>query len=767
MWSGFTQGYCDFYREFFVEQLEGYVEKILYRNTDNGYTVLELSHKVEELDNEMTCVGIFPIISEGEYIHVSGEYTQHAIYGLQLKVSSFSAATPKSADSIQKYLASGAIKGIGKALADRIVRKFGDKTFEIMEKEPERLAEVKGISQSKAQEIYKQFEEKREARETMLYLQDFGISTNLAVKIYKQYGGATRKIVSENPYKLAEDISGVGFKTADEIAMKVGCAYDSEYRMRAGIIYTLKMGCNAGHTYLPEEVLFRHANGILGTEDAPFEGILDDLAMQRKIYIKGMAGERQIFLTNFYHTELNIARQLIDLNLHDDIDDELAQERILKVERAQNIELDPLQRDAIKMALENSLMIITGGPGTGKTTILKAIIEMFRAEGLSLLLAAPTGRAAKRMSEATGEEARTIHRMLEFMPTGSLEDLSKPNSFAFMKNDSDPLDADVIIIDEASMIDVHLMNALLKAITVGTRVIFTGDARQLPSVGPGNVLDDIIASNAFPVVKLTKIFRQAEESDIIVNAHKINDGIHPTLDNKSKDFFLMKRSDSRNVAEVVDRLVKEKLPKYVNATSFDIQVLTPMRKGDLGVENMNRELQRYVNPPSPEKPEKQHGDRIFRLGDKVMQIKNDYQLEWVKRNGFFATETGLGIFNGDQGIITDVNRFSDTVTVRFDEDREVDYDTAHLEELEHAYAVTVHKSQGSEYPAVVLPLLGGPAQLMTRNLLYTAVTRASKCVVVVGSEDTFMHMIDNDEENKRFTGLKDAIEEIVGMQYNK
>ena len=749
-----------------MEKLEGYVERIVYRNSENGYTVLELSYKEKDVTGEMTCVGSFPVISEGEYISVEGEFTDHTVYGRQLKVTGFTSAVPKSGESMLKYLGSGAIKGIGKALAERIVRRFGDATFDIIENEPERLAEVKGISENKARDIYEQFNEKREAREIMMYLSGFGIGTNLAVKIYKQYGKRTRSVLEENPYRLAEDISGVGFKTADEIARLTGCDLNSDFRGRAALIFMMNTGCSSGHTYLPDEVLLRHTLELTGGPVENLERLIDELAIQRKLIVRIVDGERRVYLSSFYYTELAVARMLNDLNLTEDINESLAGRRIADVQQALGINLDPLQEDALMQALCRSLLIITGGPGTGKTTILKAIIKMFKEEGLSILLAAPTGRAAKRMSEATGEEARTIHRMLEFAPNGDMDD-NESASFGFQKNDSDPLDADVIIIDEASMIDIHLMHALLKAVTVGTRIIFTGDARQLPSVGPGNVLGDMVDSGVIPAVRLNKIFRQDESSDIVLNAHKINEGIHPTFDNKS-DFFLMRRDQNSLVLDTVRGLFSangpKSFPNYVKADPFDIQVLTPMRKGELGVENLNRQLQMFLNPPSRNKAEKQMGDRVFRVGDKVMQIKNDYQLEWKRFNQYnIAYESGLGIFNGDMGRITDINGFNDSLTVLFDEERVVEYEFSQLDELEHAYAVTVHKSQGSEYPAVIIPLLAGPPQLMTRNLIYTAVTRASRCVVVVGSENTLLNMIDNDTENKRFTGLREALVDIAEM----
>ena len=755
-------------------KLEGYVEHIIYRNTENGYSVLNLVSDGEET----TVVGTFHYISEGELLELEGEYTEHPLYGQQFHMERFEVKVPQDALAMERYLGSGAIKGIGAALAARIVRRFGAKTFEIMEREPERLAEIKGISERKAREIAEQMEEKRELRQAMVFLQEYGISVNLAVKVYERYGQEIYRIIKENPYRLAEDIAGVGFRTADEIAKKVGIREDSDFRIRSGLLYTLLVASSEGHTCLPEELLLRKAAELLRVPAEAVERHLNDLSMDRKLVRKIFSdaeGRERTFVYSSaaYYAELSTAVMLSRLNLTLETSDTEIDTLLHRVSRQSKIELDERQKEAVSEAVKHGVLILTGGPGTGKTTTINAMIRYFEAEGLEILLAAPTGRAAKRMTEATGCQARTIHRMLEL--SGGPE--SAGGRASFMKNEDDPLEADVIIIDEMSMVDLYLMQALLKAVVPGTRLILVGDVNQLPSVGPGSVLQDLIRSEAFPVVRLTKIFRQAAESDIIVNAHKINRGERIVLDNKSRDFFFLQRQDPNVILRVVLALVQEKLPRYVNAQPSDIQVLTPMRKGALGVENLNRVLQRYLNPAAPDKPELPfgHGSAggedgenqkgVLRTGDKVMQIRNNYQLEWEVRNRYgIAVDRGLGVFNGDMGIVRGINSFAEEVTVEFDEGRMVSYPYKQLDELELAYAVTVHKSQGSEYPAVVIPLLAGPRPLMNRNLLYTAVTRARSCVTLVGSAGTFQAMVDNGTEQKRYTGLCEAVKSYLSSQ---
>lgn len=732
-----------------MEKLAGYVEHIIYRNTENGYTVLNLVSGEEEI----TCVGIFSAIAEGENIEAAGDYTEHPTYGKQFKVESFEEKAPEDQEAIERYLGSGAIKGVGLALAARIVRRFKEDTFRIIEEEPERLAEIKGISERKAMEIAHQVNEKRDLRQAMIFLQQYGITMNLAVKIYNNYGQEVYGIIKENPYRLADDIDGVGFRTADEIAARVGIRTDSDFRIKSGILYTLLQASGEGHTFLPQEELTRRASDLLGIEPQYIEKHYMDLAIERKIMMKQQDEQTQIYAASFYYMEANTATMLKQLDISYEAADSMIEQRIYNIEKKTGMELDEVQIQAVKEAVRNGLLVITGGPGTGKTTTINTIIRYFEAEGMDIFLAAPTGRAAKRMSETTGFEARTIHRMLEL--NGGAE-----GNAGFERNETNPLETDVIIIDEMSMVDITLMNSLLKAIAPGTRLILVGDVNQLPSVGPGSVLKDIIDSNVCNVVKLTKIFRQASTSDIIVNAHKINRGEEVTLDNKSMDFFFLKRYEADIIINVVLQLIKQKLPKFVNATEYDIQVLTPMRKGLLGVERLNGILQMYLNPADPKKREKEHGDIIFREGDKVMQTKNNYQLEWEIRSKYgLSIEKGTGIFNGDMGIIREINEFSEMMTVEFDEGRMVDYSFKLLDELELAYAITIHKSQGSEYPAVVIPLLSGPSMLMNRNLLYTAVTRARKCVTLVGNDTTFNEMIQNTSQQKRYSGLCNRLKE--------
>ena len=736
-----------------MEVVKGYVEHIVYRNEDNGYTVFHLTNE----DGELTCVGTFPYIGEGEMLEVSGEYINHNVYGMQLQVISYEELEPEDLISIEKYLGSGAIKGLGTVLAGRIVRRFKGDTFRIIEEEPERLAEVQGISERKAREIAQQVEEKKDMRKAMIYLQKYGITLNLSAKIYEHYGQNVYRVMEENPYQIADHVPGVGFKTADEIARKIGIHTNSDYRIRSGIVYVLLQAVADGHIYLPEEEVLYRSQILLEIELLDISNHLLELAMEKKIVIKQTDTEKRIYPAQYYYMELSTAKMLHDLNVHHEIADATIEKRLCAIEKNAELELDDMQRQAVIAAVRNGVLVLTGGPGTGKTTTINAMIHFFESEGADIFLAAPTGRAAKRMTEASGYEARTIHRMLElgYVPEGD------DNHMHYGRNEENPLEADVIIIDEMSMVDLPLMNVLLRAISMGTRLILVGDKDQLPSVGPGSVLKDLIESKCFPVVTLSKIFRQAQQSDIVVNAHKINRGEEVILDNKSEDFFFLKRQGANVIISVILTLIQKKLPKYVNADMFDIQVLTPMRKGLLGVERLNTILQQYLNPPDNKKAEKEYGDRLFRVGDKVMQIKNNYQLEWEIATKYgLVVDKGVGVFNGDIGRITEINTYTETVEVEFEEKKKVKYPFQMLDELELAYAVTIHKSQGSEYPAVVIPLLQGPRQLYHRNLIYTAVTRAKQCVTLVGSDTTFQEMICNTNEQNRYTSLAERIREL-------
>ena len=741
------------------ETVTGYIDHVIFRNEDNGYTVMVLKGMEEEQEQELTCVGTFPAITQGAAIEASGNYTTHPVYGKQFQIASYVEKMPEDALAMERYLGSGAIKGIGAALAARIVRRFGDDTMRIVEEEPERLAEIKGISEKKAMEIAEQMTEKADMRRAMIFLQKYGISLNLGAKIYQKYGQAVYGVLQENPYRLAEDISGVGFRIADEIASRIGIHTDSDYRIRSGMLYTLLQASGEGHIYLPKEELFSRASGLLGVDPSYMEKHLMDMVVDRKLILKETEDGAVVYPTRYYYLELNSARMLCELNILCPEDEEMMEKRINRIEKETGTRLDEMQKQAVAAAASHGLFILTGGPGTGKTTTINAIIRYFEEEGAELRLAAPTGRAAKRMTEATGYEAQTIHRLLEL--NGMPEEEQEGRAVHFDRNSENPLEADVIIIDEMSMVDIALMHSLLLAVTAGTRLILVGDENQLPSVGPGNVLRDIIRSCCFPVVELKKIFRQASESDIVVNAHKINRGEQVTINNKSRDFFFLKRYDADIIIRVVIALIQEKLPRYVDAKPYEIQVLTPMRKGLLGVERLNQILQRYLNPPDEKKKEKEIGQRLFREGDKVMQVKNNYQLEWEILGRYkIPVDKGVGVFNGDTGIMTEINEFAETATVEFEDGRQAEYSFKQLEELELAYAVTIHKSQGSEYPAVILPILSGPRMLMNRNLLYTAVTRARKCVTVVGSETTFAEMIRNEKQQQRYSSLDRRIREL-------
>lgn len=732
----------------------GFVERIKYRNEENGYTVLSLTDEGEEY----TLVGNFHYISEGEMVEATGPMTEHPVYGEQMTVETYEIKAPEDTAAMERYLGSGAVKGIGAALAARIVRRFKADTFRIMEEEPERLSEVKGVSEKMAMAISEQVEEKKEMRQAMMFLQEYGISMSLAVKIYQEYGPRLYTVIKENPYQLADDIAGVGFKMADEIAKRVGIFTDSDFRIKSGVLYTLLQATGNGHTYLPETDLLSQASELLRVEPESIEKHLMDMQIDKRLVIRESEGVRVVYASQYYYMEMGVARMLHDLNIRGREPEEKIRKKLLQIQKEESIELDEKQVQAVVEAVNSGLLIITGGPGTGKTTTINTIIRYFESEEMEILLAAPTGRAAKRMTEATGYEARTIHRLLEISGMPGDE---RSIGMHFERNEENPLDADAVIIDETSMVDIHLMQSLLKAVNPGTRLILVGDVNQLPSVGPGNVLKDVIEAGCFNVVMLTRIFRQASQSDIVVNAHKINAGETVPLGKKSNDFLFIKRDDPNMIINAMITLVQKKLPGYVGADPYDIQIMTPMRKGALGVERLNTILQEYLNPPDKSKLEKESGGVTFRVGDKVMQIKNNYNIEWEVRNKYgIPVDKGTGIYNGDIGIIREINLFAELVTVEFDEGRMVEYSFKQMEELELAYAITIHKSQGSEYPAVVIPIFSGPKMLMTRNLIYTAVTRARACVCLVGVPEVFQAMVDNEMEQRRYSGLRERICEI-------
>ena len=760
-----------------MKTIQGYVEKIIFHNHQNGYTVLS----IEDNGINTTCVGCFYDVHAGEYMEFTGEFVIHPRFGQQFKAESAKTVIPENLTAVERYLGSGAIKGIGMVTARRIIERFGEDTMRILDEEPERLAEIRGISRRKAQEIAAALEEKKDLRNVMIFLGDYGISNAMAVKLYGLYDQDIYAIIRDNPYQLADEVTGIGFRKADEIARRAGVDPGSDFRIKACIVYTLQKALEQGHVYLPDQVLKQRVletlqpltvDDLCEVEDQDLERCLTDLTIDSRIVMKyqlqSSAGSssdspetepsRQIYDSRNYYTELGIARMLWDLNLKGRIPEDTINSRIAEVEAGSDLILDEMQRTALRSAVNSGVLIITGGPGTGKTTTINSLIRYFEDDGRTILLAAPTGRAARRMTEATGREARTIHRMLELGT--ELGDSSA--GARFNRNEESPLDADVIIVDEVSMVDIFLMSALLRAVRKGTRLILVGDVDQLPSVGPGNLLRDLIESRQFSTVKLVKIFRQAEESEIVVNAHKINKGERISLRTNSKDFIFLKRQSPQAVAGAVLTLLRDKLPSYVQADIRDIQVLAPMKKGPLGVLQLNRFLQDCLNPADPGRNELPLRDMILREGDKVMHIRNNYDLSWeMKTASGFVYDQGTGIFNGDIGVIDRINEHTQMIEVIFDDGKHVIYEYDQLEELTLAYATTIHKSQGSEYPAVILPLLSGPYILMNRNILYTAVTRAKKCVVIVGLEDTVNQMIANTREQERYSGLRNRLEEVA------
>ena len=738
--------------------IRGVISRIVYRNADNGYTVAE----IDSSGTPVTLVGILPELDPGEPIEAEGTFTTHPLYGEQLQVERFTLTQPDDMVSIERYLGSGAIKGVGPALAARLVKKFRGQTLEIMEKEPQRLAEVKGISREGALRICAQVAEKREMRDAMMFLGQYGISLRLAVRIYEKYGPGLYDVIRQDPYRLIDDITSVGFRLADEIARQAGIAADSDFRIRSGLCYALTQALGAGHIYLPQSVLLSYAAGLLDLPEASLSRCLTDLVIDKKLVIRGDAEDPRVYLAAYYYMEAASAAMLMMLDRPLGLPGrEEVEAAIDRLERQDDIRLEEMQRLAVSTAAGRGLMLLTGGPGTGKTTTIRTLLHFFEQQGLTIALAAPTGRAAKRITETTGSPAMTIHRLLEYsgMPQEGAD--RREELLRFERNESHPLEADAVIVDEVSMVDLPLLYALLKAVPQGARLILVGDANQLPSVGPGNVLRDMTDAGVFPHINLNRIFRQDEASDIVLNAHRIHRGEQIDLSARSRDFLMIRRDSAQAVIGAVLGLIRDKLPPYTHSDPLEIQVISPMRKGILGVENLNRVLQNFLNPPEEAKREHETARCVFRQGDKVMQIRNNYQKDWEIRGGSgLAVRRGTGVFNGDIGIITDVRLFSEELAVLFDEEKEAVYSFSELEDLELAYAVTVHKSQGSEYPAVILPLLSGPAPLMTRNLIYTAVTRARRCVCVVGLPETFQRMVDNDTEQTRYSTLDLQLREI-------
>ncbi len=723
--------------------LSGTVEGIIYRNEENGYTVFVFSAE----DGFETVTGTFPLLREGDFVTVRGDYVEHDTYGTQFKAVSYEITVPQTPEDIEAYLASGIIKGVGPKVARDIVDEFGSAALKIIEKEPERLCGVRGIGKAKAQQIAESFGQLMGAQRTVMFLQKFGITPHMALKIFSCYGEHTIEILQKNPYSMVNDIEGIGFLTADKIASSMGLAQDSEFRICAGVQYCLKEAGNEGHTFLPEEVLCRRAAMLLGTDEPKIQTALLPLAAKQAIIIRDIKEYRAVYYPTFFYAEALVAGNLLLLQNSVETEPEKNIDREINgFEASKHITLAQKQRSAALQAINNGICIITGGPGTGKTTTLDCILNLFRRRGIEIALAAPTGRAAKRMAEATNEDAKTIHRLLEYTKTES--------GFIFKRNKENPLECGVCIVDEASMIDIFLMSALLEALKKGTRLILVGDADQLPSVGAGNVLADIISSGVFPVVALTEIFRQAAESTIVTNAHRINKGEMPLVNLPGGDFFLDRKNNEPLIAQTVVDLCLRRLPdKYHMDPLHDIQVLTPIKKGVCGVFHLNKLLQEALNPKTPQKKEYISGEEIFRCGDKVMQIRNNYERQWTLFDEKGVSFSGCGMFNGDCGIIDAIDQEARKLAVKFEDGRICVYEFAETDELVLAYALSVHKSQGCEFPFVIMPLPLGGMRIMTRNLFYTAVTRASKMVVLCGSENTVAAMVKNTETQKRYSAL--------------
>lgn len=733
-----------------MEKLQGMVSDIVFKNEENGYTIASLANE----NDEITIVGCMPTLSVGESIEIEGKWVNHKIYGSQFEVQSFIPVTPSSLEGIYVYLSSGMIHGIGEKMAKRIVDKFGVDTLDIIQNTPERLTEVEGIGMKKVKQIQESYEENRELRNIIIQLSPYGITPNYCLRIYKKYKDKSLEVINKNPYRLAEEVRGIGFRIADDIASKIGIDKYSPDRIMQGILFTLNQSLGSGHTYLPKRILIEQSVKILGIESKYVENGIMDLAYDQKIHLENMNGEILIYLMMYYICENGVCKEIIKLSQHETKDLRInIEEEIKVVEKEDGISLANNQILAVKESINNGVTIITGGPGTGKTTTINTIIKIFENNDQKVLLCAPTGRAAKRMSETSNKEAKTIHRLLEMGFATDSDEL------VFFKDEEDPIDADVIILDEASMVDIILMYNLLKAVKLGTRLLLVGDSDQLPSVGAGNVLKDIIDSNVIKTVRLNEIFRQARESMIVVNAHKINNGEPLFLNVKNKDFFFLRKKNNEEILNEIIGLVSERLPKFYKFDKLkDIQVLTSMRKGDLGVNNLNIELQKYLNPPSKYKQEEQFAKRIFRVGDKVMQIRNNYTKKWETED---KSDRGEGIYNGDIGYIFHIDKDKKTVFVLFDKIKIASYKYDELDELDHSFCTTIHKSQGSEFPVVVIPIVWAPPMLLSRNLLYTAVTRAKKLVVLVGDVKYLEQMIKNNRINDRYSNLSYKLNKFI------
>lgn len=732
--------------------INGIVESIVFKSDDTGYVVSKIRLEKEVIN----AVGVVPFIKEGQHVRLKGQWVIHKQFGRQFNIEEFEEILPNSSKGIERYLASGIIRGIGPITAKRLVDKFKEKTLEILDTDIEKIKDVEGIGEKKFDIIKESYLEQRDLKDIILFFQGHGMSTNQCIKVYKAFGSNAKEIISENPYILSDEITGIGFMTADRIAKSIGIEGTSPFRIQSGIKYVLNQYSASGNTYMPKESLIKETINLLGATKELVEEGLYNLSIDSKIKVEKINDIDSVFALPYYYCELGVTNRIITLSMENfkTINSDIEFE-IQVFEQKYNIKFASSQKEAIIGAFQNGIEIITGGPGTGKTTIIKAIIEIYENNNMKVVLGAPTGRAAKRMTESTGREAKTIHRLLEM-------GVSEEGKSFYKKGEGEPLEADVVIIDEASMIDIMLMNSLLKAIKLGTRVIIVGDVDQLPSVGPGSVLKDLIESNFLKVVRLKDIFRQGKESLIVTNAHKINNGEMPYLNKKDGDFFFENKEDINEILKTTIDLINIRLPKFnKNFDKLrDIQILTPTRKGVLGVDNLNKELQSVLNPKAPYKKEKETKDTIFREGDKVMQIKNNYSLKWSKINGSGDNE-GVGVFNGDMGFIDSINEENKTLTVIFDDERKVVYDYIYIDELELAYAITIHKSQGSEFKVVITPAFMGSPLLMNRNLLYTAITRAKELVVVVGLPKALKYMVENNKSIDRYSALKNRIIDIT------